>query len=67
MASRVFRDFCTYKKTAPMSVLGQNRKYSRRADVFRFTPESGLRSDIAPCPKSAKRTLVLIRDKKVRG
>src|SRR5258705_8121367 len=34
--------------------LGQNRKSSRRAYVFRFTPESGLKSDIPPCPKSAK-------------
>src|SRR5258705_6660520 len=25
---------------------------------FRFTPESGLRSDIAPCPKSANRRLM---------
>jgi hypothetical protein len=30
-------------------------KYSLRADVFRFAPESGLRSDIAPCPKGARR------------
>src|SRR6266404_300740 len=28
----------------------QNRKYSLGVDVFRFTPESGLMSDIAPCP-----------------
>jgi hypothetical protein len=26
-----------------MSELGQKAKYSRRADVFRFTPESGLK------------------------
>jgi hypothetical protein len=31
----------------PMSVAGQKAKYSLRADVFRFTPESGLKSDIA--------------------
>jgi hypothetical protein len=37
-----------------MSVVGQNRKSSRRAYVFRFTPESGLKSDIPPCPKRAK-------------
>jgi hypothetical protein len=37
-----------------MSQLGQKAKYSLRADVFRFAPESGLKSDIAPCPKSAK-------------
>src|SRR5882762_6139530 len=36
-----------------MSVPGQNRKYSLRADDVRSTPESGLKSDIAPCPKSA--------------
>ncbi len=28
----------------------QNRKSSMRAYVFRFAPESGLMSDIAPCP-----------------
>jgi hypothetical protein len=33
-----------------MSASGQKAKYSLRADVFRFTPESGLKSDIAPCP-----------------
>src|SRR6478736_3907606 len=33
--------------------MGQNRKSSMRAYDFRFTPESGLKSDIAPCPKSA--------------
>jgi hypothetical protein len=33
--------------------LGQNRKYSLRADDVRSTPESGLKSDIRPCPKSA--------------
>jgi len=32
---------------------GQKAKYSLGVDVFRFTPESGLKSDIAPCPKSA--------------
>jgi hypothetical protein len=36
-----------------MSELGQNRKSSMRAHVFRFAPESGLKSDIASCPKSA--------------
>src|SRR6478752_3949860 len=36
-----------------MSGWGQKAKYSLRADVFRFAPESGLKSDIAPCPKSA--------------
>src|SRR5258708_5108292 len=36
-----------------MSELGQNRKSSRRAYVFRFTPESGLKSDIPPCPYRA--------------
>jgi hypothetical protein len=33
--------------------MGQKAKYSLRADVFRFTPESGLKSDITTCPKSA--------------
>jgi hypothetical protein len=37
-----------------MSEVGQKAKYSLGVDVFRFTPESGLMSDIAPCPKSAK-------------
>jgi len=36
-----------------MSALGQNRKSSRRAYVFRFTPESGLKSDIPLCPYCA--------------
>ena len=35
------------------SVVGPNRKSSRRAYVFRFTPESGLKSDIPPCPHRA--------------
>ena len=30
-----------------MSLLGQKAKYSLRADVFRFGPESGLKTDIA--------------------
>src|SRR5258708_39785531 len=34
-----------------MSLLGQNRKCSLRADDVRSTPESGLKSDIRPCPK----------------
>jgi hypothetical protein len=38
----------------PRSHSGQNAKYSSGADVFRSTPESGLKSDIAPCPKSAR-------------
>src|SRR5258705_12188973 len=42
-----------YVYESPMSGLGQKAKYSSGADVFRFTPESGLKSDIAPCPKSA--------------
>ncbi len=33
-----------------MSQMGQKAKYSLGVDVFRFTPESGLMSDIAPCP-----------------
>jgi hypothetical protein len=33
-----------------MSQLGQKAKYSLRAHVFRFTPESGLKSDIAGGP-----------------
>jgi hypothetical protein len=32
---------------------GKKAKYSLRADVFRFGPESGLNSDITACPKSA--------------
>ena len=34
--------------------LGQNRKYSLRADDVRSTPESGLKSDIAPSPVCAR-------------
>jgi len=37
-----------------MSELGQKAKYSLRADVFRFAPDSGLMSDIAGGPFSAK-------------
>src|SRR5258706_894363 len=40
------------RKTFPHG-LGQNRKSSRRAYVFRFTPESGLKSDIPLCPYCA--------------
>jgi hypothetical protein len=36
-----------------MSLAGQKAKYSLGADVFRFAPESGLKSDIAPCPFGA--------------
>jgi hypothetical protein len=35
------------------TVTGQKAKYSLKADVFRFTPESGLKSDIGPCPFGA--------------
>jgi hypothetical protein len=41
-----------------MSELGQKAKYSRGVDVFRFTPESGLMSDIAPCPFRANNGLM---------
>jgi hypothetical protein len=33
-----------------MTALGQKAKYSLRAHVFRFTLESGLKSDIAGGP-----------------
>ena len=36
-----------------MSLLGQKAKYSLGADVFRFSPESGLKTDIAGCPVRA--------------
>jgi hypothetical protein len=36
-----------------MPASGQKAKYSLRAHVFRFTPESGLKSDIARCLKRA--------------
>jgi hypothetical protein len=49
-----FSDFCTYKKTAPMSEAGQKAKYSLRAHIVRFAPNSGLTSDVPPCPRSAK-------------
>src|SRR6476620_3594181 len=42
------------KSDTAMTALGQNRKYSLRADDVRSTPESGLKSDIAPCPFRAK-------------
>jgi hypothetical protein len=38
-----------------MSEMGQKAKYSRRADVFRFTPKTGHRSMQSACPKSANR------------
>ncbi len=38
--------------------LGQNRKYSLRADDVRSTPESGLKSDIAPSPVCANNGLM---------
>jgi hypothetical protein len=41
-----------------MSGWGQKAKYSLGVDVFRFAPESGLKSDIAPCPKGAMKRLV---------
>jgi hypothetical protein len=33
-----------------MSELGQKAKYSRRANVFRFAPESGHRAMQSACP-----------------
>src|SRR5450631_4304704 len=36
-----------------MSQMGQKAKYSLRADIVRFAPDSGLNSDIAPCPSCA--------------
>ena len=49
-----------------MSLLGQNRKSSGRAYVFRFTPESGLKSDIPLCPFRANFGLMrLSKDKPV--
>src|SRR5260221_12389868 len=44
-----------YGNSRGMSAPGPNRKYSLRADDVRSTPESGLKSDIRPCPKSAKK------------
>src|SRR6266403_2080958 len=40
------------------SDLGQKAKYSRRADVFRFTPKTGHRSMQSACPKRARIVLV---------
>jgi hypothetical protein len=40
------------------------RKVGSKADLtapksdFRYTPESGLKTDIAPCPKSANKRLM---------
>jgi hypothetical protein len=42
-----------YGNSRGMSAPGQNRKYSLRADDVRSTPESGLKSDIRPCPVRA--------------
>jgi hypothetical protein len=33
--------------------VGQNRKYSPRAHIVRFAPNSGPKSDIPPCPFGA--------------
>jgi hypothetical protein len=44
--------------TGSMSALGQKAKYSRRADVFRFTPKTGHRSMQSACPKSATNGLM---------
>ena len=41
-----------------LRVQGQKAKYSLGVDVFRFAPESGLKSDIAPCPKGANHRLM---------
>jgi hypothetical protein len=42
-----------HAKVPPMSELGQKAKYSLRVHIVRFTPDSGLKSDIAPFPRSA--------------
>jgi hypothetical protein len=49
-----FSDFCTYKKTAPMSEAGQKAKYSARADFFRSTPRNGHRQAGLVGPVRAK-------------
>src|ERR1700682_5646700 len=41
-----------------MSQMGQKAKYSLRADVFRFAPDSGLKSDIAGGPFRARKRLM---------
>ena len=41
---------CPDHSLSDMPAMGQKAKYSLGVDVFRFTPESGLMSDIAPCP-----------------
>ena len=41
-------------ESLPTSATGQKAKYSLGVDVFRFTPESGLKSDISPCLFRAK-------------
>jgi hypothetical protein len=43
----------------PMSQLGQNAKYSLRADVFRSTPKTGHRSMQSACPFRANRRQTL--------
>ncbi len=41
-----------------MTASGQKAKYSLGADVFRFSPESGLKTDIAGCPVRAMTRLM---------
>jgi hypothetical protein len=41
------------RKKRSMSELGPFSEVELAGADFRFTPESGLKSDIAPCPKSA--------------
>jgi hypothetical protein len=41
-----------------MSQLGQNRKSSTRANVFRFAPESGHRAMQSACPFRANNRLM---------
>ncbi len=43
----------TTVRLGPMSEMGPKAALTAPKSNFRFTPESGLRSDIAPCPKSA--------------
>ena len=44
-------------RTLHSSGVGQKAKYSLGADVFRFAPESGLKTDIAGGPFRANRRL----------
>jgi hypothetical protein len=48
------KQFCILRACTFSHSLGQKAKYSLRADVFRFAPDSRLKSDLAGGPFGAK-------------